>query len=154
VLNRKYNPFEILKNFSDFDENFLQDITGIDWLEHAEMFNFKGSSKWPRVNIIELFDEIIVTADIPGLQKAGDVSVKINGNKINLEGEVASRNEQLEGVIVHKEERPKGKFSRTITLPAAVVSKGALATYHQGILELKFKKLQDSRVETLSIDFL
>ena len=153
-MDRKYNPFEMFKNFSNFDENFLQGITGIDWLEQTELFNFKDASKWPRVNIVELYNEIIVTADIPGLQKASDVSVKINGNKINLEGEIASKIELLEGVIVHKEERPKGKFSRAITLPSAVLAKGSRATYQQGILELRFKKMQSSQVETLSIDFL
>lgn len=151
-MGSKYNPFEILKNLPYIDEEFLREITGLNLPNTGDVFGSFGGAKWPPVNIIETAGEIIVTAEIPGLQNNSDVTVELTGNTLKLEGETSSGFRSLESIKVHKEERRKGKFSRTVSLPAPVDNKNTWATYRYGVLEVRFKKTSDS-LHRLNVDF-
>lgn len=152
-MDDKRNPFEIFKNFPQFDENFLRDLAGTDWNNSASVLRNMGQSKWPPVDIVETFNEIIITVDIPGLKRADDVTVKIRGSALTLEGEKVTDTGGLPNIKVHGQERQQGKFSRTVSLPVAVDGKYAKAAYRQGVLEIKITKLSDGQVETLKINF-
>ncbi|MDF9407991.1 Hsp20/alpha crystallin family protein [Pelotomaculum isophthalicicum JI] len=106
------------------------------------------------LNLVETINEIIISVDLPGLQKASDAKVAIKGNTLKIEGVVGYEPHLSEqGSIVHIQERRTGKFCRTVTLPTAVSSNSAQANYRSGILEIKFAKPQDSQAEILNIEF-
>jgi HSP20 family protein len=58
----------------------------------------------------------------------------------------------LPAIKVHRQERRRGKFSRSLTLPSAVNIKSARATYQRGILEIRLAKLPGHQGEALTID--
>lgn len=152
-MDDKRNPFDIFKHLPHFDESFLRDVTGMDLKDPAGFLKSMGRGKWPPVDIVETFSEVFVTAEIPGLKKAGDVVVKVQGNELILEGEKVTESGNSSSIKVHRQERQHGRFSRTVSLPAAVDGKYARATYRQGVLEIKLTKLSDSQVETLKVNF-
>lgn len=152
-MDDKNNPFDILKNLPHFDENFLRDITGMDWNNPAGVIKNLGRGKWPLLDIVETFNEIIVNVEIPGLKKADDVTVKVKGNTLIMEGEKFKDTRTSSDIRVHEQERQFGRFSRTVSLPASVDGKYARATYRQGVLEIRFTKLSDSQAETLKVKF-
>lgn len=156
-MTGKSNPFDIFKNFPHFDPNFLQQFANVDWSDPMEAINSISQSnqeKWPPVNIVESYNEVIVTAELPGLKKTSDVTVKVSGNTMSLEGERALEDELLQNVKVLMQERRQGKFTRTINLPTVVSGKFARATYQHGILEIRLTKLKDTHDDILNIDFL
>ncbi len=150
----KRNPFEILNNMPFLDEKFFREIAGMDWSDSRDVLNHLGRNKWPPLNLVETTSEIIITAEIPGLEKHSDVLVELKGNTLIINGEIATEAHDLQEVKVHEEERRTGKFSRTVTLPAAINSKSAQATYRQGILEIRLTKILDNQVKSLNIDFV
>ncbi|BCV20286.1 Hsp20/alpha crystallin family protein [Moorella sp. Hama-1] len=152
-MTRERNPLEALKNLPYLEEGFFKEVTGIDWPDPTGFFNRLGQGKWPPVDIVETAGEVIVTAAIPGLHQAGDVRVELNGSTLRLEGEVNPSLQLLPVVKVHQQERKQGKFSRTLTLPAAVNGKSARATYQRGLLEIRFMKQPGTQGETLNIEF-
>lgn len=155
-MTRERNPFEVLKNIpylDEDDEDFLQDITGMDWPDPAGVLSRLGQGKWPPVDMVETAGEIIITAAIPGLHQATDVRVGLTGNILQLEGETSSELQALPAVKVHQQERRYGKFRRTVTLPVAVHSESPRASYQRGILEVRLAKFRDSQVQVLTIDF-
>lgn len=110
---------------------------GPDGVPHIEQFgNIKKEGKnkviiseetEPMVDVMERGDEVWVIADLPGVDKDQiKVSATENGVSIKAEGE-------------------KRKYSKEVELPAPVDPGSAKATYKNGVLEIKFKKLQGSK---------
>ncbi|QGP92328.1 hypothetical protein MGLY_17020 [Neomoorella glycerini] len=73
---------------------------------------------------------------------------------MQLEGEIKPDPQLLPSIMVHQQERRRGKFSGSLTLPAAVNIKSARATYQRGILEIRLAKLPGHQGEALRLIFL
>ncbi len=147
------NFFEALKKIPYLDRGFLEEIKKANWMDPAIFFDTNARGQWPPVNIIETDSEVLVTVQIPGLSQASDMRVELKGNSLKLEGVVNPESKASQEVKVHLNEVKQGKFSRTVTLPAAVQNIGAAATYRQGILEIHLKKLPGSQGQTLPVQF-
>lgn len=151
-MSEKWNPFDILKDIPCPDEKFFRDISGQNWHDPLNMFSKLRRDKWPPLNLEETPGEIVVTVDIPGLRKAGDVSLTVSGNSLILEGEL-HRAEATREIKFHQRERREGKFSRSVPLPSAVEFKSARATYSHGILEIRLAKKEQGLPREININF-
>jgi HSP20 family protein len=105
-----------------------------------------------RVDIEETPTQVIVTADIPGIEKKEDIHIEIDENLLTIHGEV-KRITQNEERTSHHSERYYGKFSRAFTLPTVVKADGAHASYKNGVLELTFLKDRHPAARTIEVDF-
>jgi len=99
-----------------------------------------------RVDVTEHEDEIIVTADLPGARKE-DVSIKLVDPRtlqVSCEKKEESLSGDEGGEVKEKEyymqERIYGSISRDVPLPAEVGHDGAVATYRNGVIEVRLKK--------------
>ncbi|MDN5344959.1 MAG: hypothetical protein PWQ18_1072 [Clostridia bacterium] len=154
-MTRERNPLAALKDIPYFDPDFFKELTGMDWPDPTGLFDRLGRGKWPPVDVVETAGEVIIMAAIPGLRQASDVRLELQGNTLHLTGEIGDSEFQLLPTVrVHCQERRRGKFSRAITLPAAVNSKSARASYQRGVLEVRLAKLPGGQGETLNIEFL
>lgn len=151
-MTEKWNPFDILKDIPYPDEKFFRGLSGQSWQDPLNMMGQLRREKWPPLNLEETPGEIIVTVEIPGLRKAGDVALTVSVNTLRLEGELP-RAEAAQETRVHRRERREGKFSRSVTLPAAVDVKSARATYRQGILEIRLAKTEHGQARAININF-
>ncbi|AGL02359.1 Hsp20/alpha crystallin family protein [Desulfoscipio gibsoniae] len=152
-MGDKHDPFEVLKHFPQFDENFLRDLASSGWNNPVDVLKNLGRGKWPPVDIVETLNEIIITVDIPGLKRTDDVRVEVRGNNLTLNGDKVTDTGTLSNSRIHRQERQYGRFSRTISLPVAVNGKYGRATYRQGVMEIRFSKLSDDQAETLKVNF-
>lgn len=92
----------------------------------------------PAVNIIENDDEVLVSADLPGLSEK-DFNVELEGYRLILRGEKqASREDKRRGY--YYAERSYGSFYRAIPLPCEVNGNKADAKYKHGVLRLRLPK--------------
>ena len=92
-----------------------------------------------RVDVKEHDDEVIVAADIPGVEKE-DVSLEVldpRTLRIAFSRQVETK-EEAEGYYVR--ERTYGSMDRVVRLPADVTEDGATATFKNGVLEVRLKK--------------
>jgi HSP20 family protein len=92
------------------------------------------------VDVREHEDEIVVVADLPGMEKE-DIGLSLIDPRTL---EISSRRqkekeEKEEGYYLR--ERIYGAVSRRVALPADVTDTGANATYRNGVLELRLKKV-------------
>lgn len=90
--------------------------------------------------------EIVVRAELPGFEPA-EVTVTLHGEELTVE----ARHEEpvpKEKVAREKEEKePPARFAhvrRVITLPPAVDVEKAEATFHNGVLEVRFPRLPEA----------
>ncbi|GBF32040.1 heat shock protein [Desulfocucumis palustris] len=149
---KNFNPFDYLEDI--FEKEFFQNVAGFDMEKNMDMLKHFGFNLWPPVNIEETAAEVIVSAEIPGLQDARGINLKIKGNTLKIEGELNHGTEILQETKKHRQERRTGKFSRNINLPASVSSRDARATYRHGVLEIRLTKILHDPFETIQVQFI
>ena len=92
----------------------------------------------PPINIEETDDDIIVVAELPGLEK-DDFTVDMSNGQLRIRGEKKQSTETKEGGYYYAETR-YGAFARTMPLPCEVDVDHAKAIYKQGVLRITLPK--------------
>jgi HSP20 family protein len=110
---------------------------------------FTEEGEWmPSVDVSETAKEIIVNAEIPGVE-AKDIDVNLDGNVLTIKGERKREHEEKEENF-HRIERSYGSFFRTLSLPSEVDGEKIKATYKKGVLRItlpKTKKAAGKKIE-------
>lgn len=111
----------------------------------------------PMVDIFETDDEVIVTAELPGLDK-DDIKLYVTGNRLEISAEKTKevtkpekKEREGEGSYVYRE-RSVTRFYRSITLPATVNPEKAKSSYKNGILEVRMPKTEVTKKTPLKIE--
>ncbi|MBA2132749.1 Hsp20/alpha crystallin family protein [Capillibacterium thermochitinicola] len=104
---------------------------------------FRGASFGPSVDLKETDQEIILEADLPGMNR-DDLEITVDHNQIILKGEM-KRNETKEERGYHLTERRYGTFYRAIQLPVEVKAEQASAKYRNGVLEVRVPKADSAK---------
>lgn len=108
---------------------------------------FEG--KTPRVNVIDRDDEVVVHAELPGVDK-DNLDVTVDDGSLTIRA--TSRQEQKEEKgDFHRREISTGSFSRTIVLPQGADSSKAKANFKDGLLELTMPKREVARRKQVPI---
>ncbi|RKY30318.1 MAG: Hsp20/alpha crystallin family protein [Candidatus Omnitrophota bacterium] len=104
----------------------------------------------PSVDVIEDKDNIIITADLPGV-KQSDMDISVVGDTLSIKGE-RKQEVEVKEKHSHRIERFYGSFARTLTIPDYVDSSKISATYKDGILKLKLPKTEKAKPKQIKID--
>lgn len=107
--------------------------SGRPWME------FPSGVRQPPVDIKETTDSVIVTAELPGIEK-GSVDVQVSADSIEIKGEMKAE-ETEEGEDYYRRERSYSSIYRELALPAEVVPDKATAKMNNGILEVTVPKV-------------
>ncbi len=111
---------------------------------------FSEEKEWtPSFNISETDDNIIVEAELPGLD-AKDVDVTLTNDILTVKGERKEEKEEKEENYYLKESH-YGSFCRSIRLPNEVKAEDIDATYKNGVLKLTLPKAETERVKKIEI---
>jgi HSP20 family protein len=92
----------------------------------------------PRVDVIDRDEEILVRAEVPGVEKK-DLEVDLSGGLLTIRGE-RRHEEKVEKTDFYRTEIARGSFSRTLRLPEEVDFEKAEATFKDGMLEVHLPK--------------
>ena len=92
----------------------------------------------PRVDVIDRDEEILVRAEVPGVEKE-DLHVDLTGQLLTLKGERRREEKEEEGEYF-RAEISRGSFSRAIHVPEDVDLEKAKAEFKDGILEVHLPK--------------
>lgn len=101
---------------------------------------FLGEGGYPSVNVSENEKEIVVTAELPGLE-AKDVKVSLEDDTLLLSGEKKFEDEEKKDNY-QRIERSYGMFSRSVPLLAKVERKGISARFDKGVLTITLPKAE------------
>jgi HSP20 family protein len=122
-----------------FEGNFSRDRSG-----HADMATWA-----PVVDIYETENELVVKADLPGLQDK-DIDVRVENNTLTIRGERKFEKDVNEDNYL-RVERVYGSFMRSFTLPNTVSSESIRAEYRNGVLILHMAKREESKPKQIKI---
>lgn len=103
------------------------------------------------VDLYEAGEELVVTAELPGIQKE-QIQIEIQNEylKVSVKEEILEEEEQTSHNY-YRRERSISEASRLIKLPYSINKKAAKASYQNGVLEIRAPKLPQQH-DILSID--
>jgi HSP20 family protein len=105
----------------------------------------------PAVEIGETTDNIVVTAELPGMTEK-DVQVEFEDDTLTLRGEkTEERKEGNGGKKFHLYERTYGAFRRSFTLPRVVNGEKVSAEFKNGILTVTLPKTAQAKARGRTI---
>lgn len=114
-------------------DRFFNDPFDMVPFETREMLEFS-----PRINLSETDKEIVVTAELPGMDEK-DISLSLENDSLIISGEKKSESEE-KGKNFHRVERSFGSFSRVIPLPNEIEADKVEAEFKKGLLTITLPK--------------
>lgn len=115
-------------------------------LSDSGLRNLTYGANWiPPVSVEERSDEILLTAELPGMTEDA-VEITLENNVLTISGEKReSREEEGEnGGKYHLVERSFGSFRRSFTLPRTVRGEGITADFDNGLLTVRLPKADEA----------
>lgn len=133
----------------------MEDLT--DRLTHMLGDDFfpmgRREAAWvPPVNVEEAQDELVLTAELPGM-KEGDIDIELENNVLTIRGEKQEtrHEEQDESRRYHVWERRYGSFQRSFTLPRTVKAEEISASFQEGVLYVHMPKVAEAQGRKIQI---
>jgi HSP20 family protein len=104
---------------------------------------------FPPLNVGQDDDNFYLRAEVPGI-RANELSISVQRNRLTIAGrrELARESERDS---YHRQERPEGSFSRTLTLPTEVDAERVEAHYAHGILTLTLPKAEEAKPHQIAV---
>lgn len=115
---------------------------------YPENWEMEESQVYFPVDVKEMDEIFTVTAMLPGL-KPDEVDIQIVNETVSLKGEFKNLMDDNATYIL--QERPSGKFCRTITLSDMVDASKAEAKMENGILTLSIPKAEEAKPKTIKV---
>jgi len=134
------DPFETLLNL----QRALEARTASDWLQNQTT----SQGPFPPINVFQQGHDILAVIELPGVDK-NDLQIQAKNNTIQISGRKAVT--YPEGVSLHRRERMRGEFDRTITLPVRIDADHIKAEYRDGILALFLPRSESDKPRTISV---
>ncbi|CAN2040672.1 HSP20 family protein [Candidatus Magnetomoraceae bacterium gMMP-15] len=143
----RWEPFRGIVTLQDRINRVFDDVfTG-----SREVSDDIAKGIWkPVADIYEMEDNIVVKAELPGLNKE-DVSVEIKDNVLSLKGERSVDNE-VKDKNYYRKERSYGSFQRSFTLPHSVDPDSVKAKFKDGLLEVEIPKPEKEKPKEIKIN--
>lgn len=148
VTRRRESPaaLDLWDAFDDLRREFESSFGGL------ELPGVSGLLDWPTgpaIDLVEGDDEILVLADLPGVQK-DKLELTIQGNLLTIKGE-KKLEEPTKSRKVVRTETWIGSFSRTVNLPDSINPEKVEALFRDGVLRIRIAKREESKRRTVQI---
>lgn len=142
-----FEPFRDLATLQDrIDRLFGEDLERLrPWTREA----IEGTAWSPAVDIVETENDIVLRADLPGVDPK-DVDIQVENGTLTLKGERKFESDVKEDDY-RRVERVYGSFLRSFALPPTVDAEKVKAEYRNGVLELKLPKRPEAKPKQIKV---
>jgi HSP20 family protein len=110
---------------------------------------WRVARQFPVINLYDAGDRYILTVPAPGMSPE-EIDLSITGETLTLRGE-RKRAEGVQDESYRRQERPFGRWTRTVTLPDRVESGQVSASYSQGVLTVNLPKADSAKPRQISV---
>ena len=142
----RWNPHRSLFGFGDRFDRFFDDFFN----PALKADNTQSMWGWnPAVDIYDEKDHMVITAELPGIEK-DDIVIDVKDRVLTLKGERSADNEVKEDDF-YRRERTYGKFERAFTLPLDVDPDKISASYKDGLLKLEIPKPEEKKPKKITV---
>jgi len=139
------NPLMSLRE--EMDRVFDRFVSGRFWQPGGlwdsnlgSSFGFSFSS--PKLDVVEKDKEVVVTAELPGIQE-NEVELTLEEGVLTIRGEKKTEDKREEGRTVISE-RSFGSFERRLPLPEGIDEEKCSASFDNGVLTVRLQRKPDA----------
>jgi len=129
---------------SEFEKTFEEMFRSIN-----PMFTLAQRTWKPQMDIYETPDEIIILAEIAGVNKE-DLELEISSKAVRIYGN-RSEFQKMDNATYRLAEIQYGKFERILFLPAPIDPEVVSASYSNGFLQVRLAKLMLDKTHKIPI---
>lgn len=104
----------------------------------------------PAVDVFETPDELVFTADLPGVASS-DIDVKVENQTLTIAGERKFQEPQ-DGRGYHRIERSYGNFVRSFAVPNVFDTEKVGATLRDGVLSVTLPKKEAAKPRQIKVE--
>jgi HSP20 family protein len=104
---------------------------------------------YPPLNVHDAGDRYFLSMRLPGMTPV-DIELTITGETLTIRGE-RKRPEGIKDDSYRRQERPMGRWVRTITLPERVESTQVRASFAEGILTVNLPKAESAKPRRITV---
>ncbi len=130
--------------FRDFQREVGRLFDSLEPIQH-----WRVARGVPPINLYDSGDRYILAVPLPGVGP-GDVDLSITGETLTIRGE-RKRPEGVEDESYRRQERPFGRWTRTVTLPDRVDGAQVGASFANGVLTVTLPKAEEARPRQISV---
>ena len=142
-----FQPFTGIPAFDDIENRMQKMMDNI----FTEADAGPTAIGWiPAMEISETPAEMIVSAELPGLEKK-DVDISVDDDLLTISGE-KSEEKTTDEKKMHLWERSYGSFRRSFSLPRGVDSAKINAEFKNGVLKIHMPKTTEAQAKGRKID--
>lgn len=119
--------------FHDLEQEVDRLLSGV--------LSFQGlrfGRQYPAVNVYDLDNELLITAEIPGV-KAEDLELTVANGVLTMRGKRAGP-EGVPDERYRRQERPRGVWQRSLSLPERIQDEQMTAEFTNGVLKIHLPK--------------
>jgi len=109
-----------------------------------------GSTTYPLVNVYDGKENIVVTAELPGMSR-DMVHITFADGTLTLTGKrepLAS----VKGKAAVRQERSTGDFEKTVRIPTKIEQEKISALFENGIMTITMPKSEEAKPKTITIE--
>lgn len=141
----RWDPFRDLNMLQDRMNRLFEDAG-----RGARNEEPSSTTIWsPAVDIYETENEIVVQAELPGMDRK-DITLHLENNVLTIRGDRKFQKETKEDNY-HRIERSYGGFSRSFSIPATVDEEKIHADYKDGVLKIALPKKEQAKPKQIQI---
>lgn len=141
----RWDPFKDMVTLREKMNRLFEDVfTG-----QSEGKELAASSWAPAVDIFETENDLVMTAEVPGIDEK-DIEIKIEDNTLILKGARKFEKETKEENY-HRIERSYGSFYRAFTLPNSIDPERIQAEHENGVLKITMPKRTELKPRKVKI---
>ena len=141
--------FPALRGVRRFDDLFDNVFCGLETAAPAWPIGKTAHAFTPRVDVRETDEEIVVSAELPGLEEK-DFDISLEDDVLTVKGEKHSEHEEEREGFKHVE-TVSGSFERRLRLPCEVDPDAVKATYKNGVVTVVLPKRPEERPEVRTV---
>ena len=145
-MSQQWNPLQDLMVLQDRMNRLFEDATQRRTQTSGEAGDEFERADWtPAADIYETDSGYLIVLDLPGINRDA-LEIDIDDNRLLIKGtRVVNESRMRRG------ERPRGKFVRSFTVPAAVDPNKIDADYKDGVLQIRLPKRAEQKAQKIEV---
>jgi HSP20 family protein len=134
----RWNPWQELMDMEREMSGLTRGLFGSGWYRPVPRAG-DGTSWVPAIDILSRNGDLVVRAEMPGVDPDRDLDISFQHGVLTIKGE-RHHEEKIDEENYYRLESSYGSFHRSIPLPEKVKADEVKATYQDGILEVVVPK--------------
>ena len=141
----QWNPLQDLVVLQDRMNRLFEDATQRHTETGESSDAFERADWTPAADIYETDTGYSIALDVPGIKREA-IQIDIDENRLIVKG-----TRLIDDARARRNERPRGKFLRSFTVPSSVDQGKIGAEYKDGVLQIRLPKRAEQKAQKIEV---